>query len=65
MDILDDFKEEDKIMEKEHVTELATIMKKLWRRRISLEEYYRRAGQFWEDRGFPNWAEEIYERAKN
>ena len=64
MDILDDFKEEDKIMEKELVTELATIMKKLWRRRISLEEYYRRVGVFWRDRGFPEWQKEAMDKIK-
>jgi hypothetical protein len=64
MDILDDFPKEEQIMEEDQVREYLQIMKSLNSGVIRLDDYYRRLADFWEQQGFPEWAEEFNERAK-
>tara|TARA_R100001129_G_scaffold185610_1_gene174352 strand:- start:2526 stop:2723 length:198 start_codon:yes stop_codon:yes gene_type:complete len=58
MDILDDFPKEAQTMESKRATELYELMKSLQANMITLNNYYRRLAVFWEEEGFPEWANE-------
>tara|TARA_R100001082_G_C4278894_1_gene123024 strand:+ start:274 stop:471 length:198 start_codon:yes stop_codon:yes gene_type:complete len=58
VDILDDFPKEEKFMEDERATELYELMRKVQAGAIDLKNYYRRLAVFWEEEGFPEWANE-------
>ena len=45
-------------MESKRATELYELMKSLQANMITLNNYYRRLAVFWEEEGFPEWANE-------
>ena len=45
-------------MEDERATELYELMRKVQAGAIDLKNYYRRLAVFWEEEGFPEWANE-------
>jgi|TARA_R100000353_G_scaffold128913_1_gene91525 hypothetical protein len=59
MDILDEFPKEEQFMKDDQVKEYLQIIKSLNSGVISLNDYYRRLADFWEQQGFPEWAEEF------
>ena len=65
MDILDEFPKEQRELTKEQADEITNIMRDLQNKFISLNVYWENLGDFWKKHGFPEWAEEFYERAKN
>ena len=58
MDIMDDFPVEEQPMEPELVSEFMQIIKDLKKKRITTKVYYERLAKFWEQHGFPEFAEE-------
>ena len=64
MDILDDFPEQEKIMNDESSDELIKLMRLVKSGRISVNNYYKKLAEFWTKRGFPEWAEECYKKIK-
>jgi len=64
MDILDEFPKEEKNMEEDKVKELLGLMRAVQRRSVSPQEYWEKLGNFWNDNGFPEWAEECYAKLK-
>jgi hypothetical protein len=60
MDILDEFPKEEQFMKDDQVKEYLQIIKSLNSGVISLNDYYRRLADFWEQQGFPEWAEELF-----
>ena len=65
MDILDEFQSEEQFMKDDQVKEYLQIIKSLNSGVISLNDYYRRLADFWEQQGFPEWAEEFNEMVKD
>ena len=64
MDILDDFPEQEKIMNDESSDELIKLMRLVKSGRISVNNYYKKLAEFWTKQGFPEWAEECYKKSK-
>ena len=65
MDILDEFPKEQRELTKEQADEITKIMRDLQNKFISIDVYWENLGYFWKKHGFPEWAEEFYERAKS
>ena len=64
MDILDEFPKEQRELTKEQADEITKIMRDLQNKFISIDVYWENLGEVWNKNGFPEWAEEFYERAK-
>ena len=60
MDILDEFPKERKRMEKDKVKGLLDLMRAVQNHTITLEVYWRKMGDLWNEYGFPERAEECY-----
>jgi len=58
MDIMDDFPKEEKIMESEKVEELMGLIRLLMKGALSADEYFQKLADFWNNHGFPEYAEE-------
>ena len=65
MDILDDFRKEEKFLEKGQGRKLIKLMGRLSQGSLGLNEYYRELAEFWKENGFPEWYDEIIKRVRD